>query len=221
MSILYSVGSWYGAERPFTSLFESVVYLSETGDADDGLPEFLEGDVILFGGGSDISPTLYGQRASVYNHAKGKPSTRDLWENYIFRKGQEAGTKFLGICRGAQLLCALSGGTVVQHVTHHAGKDHEIETNDGRVLRVSSAHHQMMNPFKIPDHQLIAWSEKLLSTCYISEGEENLSLQTEPEVVYFPTTNSLGIQYHPEFMSNQSEAVFYSRELVEKFLLEK
>jgi gamma-glutamyl-gamma-aminobutyrate hydrolase PuuD len=86
------------------------------------------------------------------------------------------------------------------------------------VLSVCSAHHQMMNPFDTK-HELIAWATEVLSPVHLIEGEKNLDVKVEPEVVWFPETKALGIQYHPEFMRPEDEAVSYSVELVKKYLL--
>lgn len=215
MSRLVSVGNHYGAHEPFADLFASVEIVTRDKVGELNLKK---GDVVLFGGGEDISPSFYKQKPIKYCHAGETLSTRDMFELSVFKLAREADVPMLGICRGAQLLCALSGGSLIQHVTHHAGIGHKMTTKDGQQIHVCSVHHQMMNPFGIK-HDLIAWASENLSTVYLVEGSKQENMKVEPEVVFFPETKALGIQYHPEFMSDKEQAVIYSRELVQTYLL--
>lgn len=215
MNVLYSVGNYYGAHHPFSDLFDAVVVINRE---DYATAPFDKTDVVLFGGGEDISPSIYKQKPSRYCHSSIRLSARDTFEIEVFNKAVAAGSGLLGICRGAQLLCALSGGSLIQHVTYHAGTDHEMSTSDGKIMTVCSVHHQMMNPFGTK-HELIGWATHKLSGVYLIEDEKKVDMEVEPEVVFFPETKALGIQYHPEFMSDKDEAVIYSRELVKKYLL--
>lgn len=130
----------------------------------------------------------------------------------MFTKAQKAGLLIVGICRGAQLGCALSGGILVQHTTGH-GHSHRITTIDGETFIASSLHHQMMYPFDV-EHKLLAWSTRPQSEEYrgISEDEwkkwprkvyDELKSEDiiEPEIVWFPKTKCLAIQGHPEMMA--------------------
>jgi gamma-glutamyl-gamma-aminobutyrate hydrolase PuuD len=211
---LFCIGSWYGAERPFMKLFSDTFVL---GDREAKDWKFTKDDVVLFGGGADIWPGLYKQQPSRYN---GSPqlSKRDIVEADTVARAKAAGSKLLGICRGAQLLCAMAGGTVVQHVTGHAGHDHPILTKDGEMLDVSSAHHQMMNPTGV-EHELIAYTPNTISRCFLGENEVDIPMEVEPEVVYFPTLSALAIQYHPEFMADGERGVTYAIEQVQKYLI--
>jgi gamma-glutamyl-gamma-aminobutyrate hydrolase PuuD len=213
---LVVAGQYYNAEMPFMDLFKDQVILN-LGRSLDGL-KLTSNDVVLFGGGADISPSLYGQKKNRHTGATDQPSARDTQEKIIFGLAVEAKAKMLGICRGAQLVCALSGGSLVQHVNNHSGPDHDMTTKEGTVINVCSVHHQMMNPFKVK-HELIAWASRKLSNVYLIENDKDIEVDVEPEVVYFPETRALGIQYHPEFMGMKDEAVIYARALVSQYLL--
>lgn len=218
MVVLHTAGRYFGAHRPFSDLFEQVTEIPLNG-VETNTSQIKKGDVILFGGGEDISPSFYKQNPSRYTHAGPILSNRDISEEKIFRKAVQVGAKMLGICRGAQLVCALSGGDLIQHVTNHGtSRGHSMVTNEGKEIHVCSVHHQMMNPFKTK-HELLGWAKENISTCYLIEQDKNVDMKVEPEVVWFPETQSLGIQYHPEFMASDDEAVKYARELVKKYLL--
>src|SRR5690606_12977256 len=69
-------------------------------------------DGLLFTGGHDISPSLYGQAPSA------KCGTviveRDEMEKLLFQLALQRDLPMLGICRGIQLFNALLGGTLYQ-----------------------------------------------------------------------------------------------------------
>lgn len=182
-----------------------------------------EANVIMFTGGEDVSPKLYGE-------AKGKHTfcneARDDKEVGIFL--QTTVIPKLGICRGAQFLCVMSGGRLVQHITGHTlAGNHEVMTKEGRRVFMSSTHHQMMAPFlyKAPKYELLAWAEGLSDKYIIGNNIDITSIvemrvnRKEPEIVYFPQTNSLCIQPHPETMDLNSKGVEYCRKLVKEYLL--
>lgn len=68
-------------------------------------------DGVIVGGGDDISPTLYGGeiRAEVRLDRR-----RDAMERDILRAALADGAPVLGICRGAQMLNVVLGGTLHQ-----------------------------------------------------------------------------------------------------------
>lgn len=215
MSRLVCFGNYYNAQKPFEKLFATSVVLPR----DTSAFEFKKGDVLLLGGGEDISPSLYKQKPSRYCGATKQLSNRDVFEKNIFDIAVKSNVPILGICRGAQLICALSGGSLYQHVNHH-GTSHEMTTNEGTVLSVSSVHHQMMNPLATK-HELLAWSTKVLSNVHLIENDDDVPVEIEPEVVFFKDTNALAIQYHPEFMNEHEDGVEYARKVVSKYLLGK
>ena len=125
-----------------------------------------------------------------------------------------------GICRGAQFLCAMAGGKLVQNITGHGGS-HPVRTNDGRLISVTSTHHQMQLP---PiSAEVIAWAEPKRSKVY--EGwtphEGIMRPDCEYDCVYYPNIRALGMQYHPEFMSESSDGFKFCGEITKAYLLDK
>ena len=214
---LISLGNHYGAAEPFSHLFKETIVMGRRYEAFDNL-NLTNKDVVLFCGGEDISPSLYKQKNSRHTSASQDLSERDRFEAHAMNLAITKGSKLLGICRGAQLMCAIAGGSLYQHVNNHSGRGHMMKTKDNLEIHVCSVHHQMMNPFKT-NHELIAWASSVLSDVHLIEGEKNIPVEVEPEVIYFKDVRGLAIQYHPEFMSDKSEAVIYSTELVKKYLL--
>ena len=166
-------------------------------------------DLIVFTGGSDINPALYGEEREVYTD---RPDIeRDSFEKNLFEICKELHIPMVGICRGAQLLCALNGGKLYQNVSYHRST-HPLYTRrnsdcEHRVFDVSSTHHQMMRP-NWKDAYLLAWAQQ-------NSFKDD---RPEPEVVWWPGTNSLAVQYHPEFMSETSAGFVYFTDLVKCLL---
>mgnify|MGYP001579314192 CR=1 FL=1 len=172
-------------------------------------PEDLkESDVLIVWGGADIHPSFYNQKPGRRMHVGPFPSRRDTIEWELMRKAKEMGVPIIGVCRGAQMLCALEGGTLVQDVQNHGG-NHLITTNGKQNYIVNSIHHQMMNP-KNTEHQLIGWSSHKLSREYHSVDEDGkdivIEMDVEPELIYFPNCKGLAVQWHPEAMNRESQA---------------
>ena len=201
---LYS--ALYKEFHPFSSIFPDAEKIVVRGD--DKLDE--DGILIIWGGG-DIHPSIY-SRENKGSYITGDiPSPRDMSEMKLFITATKVGIPIIGVCRGAQLGCAMSGGFLVQDVTgHHA--DHRITNVKGETFLASSLHHQMMYPWDI-DHELLAWSTHPRSVDYrgISDQEwkkwprkiyEELKIEDviEPEIVWFPKTKCLAVQGHPEAM---------------------
>lgn len=125
----------------------------------------------------------------------------------------------------AQYLTVLNGGKLIQHVNNHRNSNHTIEFKRGVVLNVSSDHHQMMYPYdlKPENYELIAYAQKYLSDIYLNGNNENIQLPDnflEPEIIYYPKTNSLCIQPHPEWDIN-SNSSNYLLQLINNYLFEK
>lgn len=215
---LYSAGSSSG--YPFEPLFDDGVHVAH--------PDDLKKDgVLILWGGEDISPSIYGDtRLNMHTRASLEPSQRDTREVALASRAIELGVPIIGICRGAQLMCALTGGNVIQHVVGHVRGGHVMHTNDGRHIITSSLHHQMLYPWNV-EHCMLAWAHGL-SKIHLDQDDMEWEFPAkaykdgvlmEPEVVYFPKTKCLAIQGHPEFGNYRDTFVQYSQQLVEELLV--
>jgi GMP synthase-like glutamine amidotransferase len=175
--------------------------------------EVAKADLVLLGGGADIHPSIYGQKDVASGVGKEK-STRDIYELEVLEHAVNYSKSVLGICRGAQLVCAYSGGNLVQHVDNHTGPSHIVELDQdwdlGQVdpeleenqILTNSVHHQMMAPN--PRHaQLIGWTPNRTDRMLFDPaGSRRVDLYPDlrnPEIVYFGDYKFLAIQGHPEF----------------------
>ena len=204
-------GHGQGVYSPFDEIFDGYTNPVITGTVKGN-------DALLLWGGEDIHPSFYGERAHPMNECKStEPSNRDMIEWHLIREAREYGIPMIGVCRGAQMLCAFAGGRLIQHVTNHMHA-HEIKTHDGLSMNASANHHQMMEPTGT-EYELLAWRECVANTRY--EGVDQLTgvpklLQhgdfidginegCDPEVLWFPDVRGMAIQPHPEWMDKKQE----------------
>jgi putative glutamine amidotransferase len=193
------VSAYYTGFYPFTCLSEETPI--STCDPDDLKPD----DILLVWGGADISPVLYGKTMSRYSHANPNgPSPRDLVEWNLMQRAGKLGVPIIGICRGAQMLCAAAGGYLIQDITGHAGPNHGITTVNGDTYQVNSLHHQMMVPYD-SKHKLLGWSDHRRSAHYYDENVD-VEMEIEPELIHFTEFKGIGAQWHPEMMSYNAPA---------------
>lgn len=178
-----------------------------------------EADIVLFTGGEDVSPEYYGAapHPSTYSSKE-----RDKREKAIFLESLKYDNikLRLGICRGSQFLCVMSGGKLIQNVSHHAGRPHTIVNKEGEVLEITSTHHQMQYPFNLPEkeYEVLYWSEPKRSTIYEGDLIDPKKVIVEPEVVYYHQFKCLGIQGHPEMMGKESLTVKTLNNLIKNLL---
>lgn len=197
------------AENKYASqLFNLPTETIHTTDQIPPTPKFF-----IFWGGEDICPYIYNE-IPTDTHAK-KISLRDMFETEIFNYAIKNNIPMLGICRGAQLLCALSGGKLWQHVTNH-GEYHPIITHDKKVFTVPSTHHQMMRP--TPEMKLLAVSQDIRSPTKWNDQGKNKSTEPEAEIVFIPKTKALCIQSHPEYTDVHSKLSKLTVKLVKEYL---
>jgi len=183
------------------------------------LGEFLQNPrsfkAVVLTGGADLYPGLYGHH--MHKDCGMPDIPRDQRDLFVARTALAWRIPIVGICRGAQLLNVLAGGWLVQDCDNHC-KWHEVRTSDGRLIEVSSTHHQMMVPPRGGNFELLAWAEPRLSTYYKGGKRTGLIKHTlvpqETDCIYFPRMNALAMQYHPEYMPESSAAFDYAMQLM-------
>lgn len=171
--------------------------------------------LVLFTGGEDVSPELYGERS--YGMC-GSNIRRDGFEMRILRMAIRHDIKMTGICRGSQFLNVMAGGRMMHHIDNHAGKDHLMETSkEDEIIIVNSLHHQMIVPAE--DGHIVGWSKDKLSNEYFGNYDvlEDYNSQ-EVEAIILPKLNACGVQYHPEMMDEDSDGYKWYWHMVKDFL---
>lgn len=160
-----------------------------------------DADLVQFTGGEDVYPRLYGQPDHPLTYSN---PNRDNQEMAVFRKAFLLGKRMAGVCRGGQFLNVMSGGAMYQHVNEHGlyGTHLVYDKWTGETFEATSTHHQMMKPSN--KGLLIATGGNLATTKQFcsAEGlivEDSPLTEEDCEVVYYPHTQALCFQPHPEY----------------------
>lgn len=180
---------------------------------------------IVFTGGSDLDPALYGRGQDV-ERCGPIDRERDDFELELFRRAQEWSLPVLGICRGAQLINVALGGTLIVDVptecpseyvhtkTERGDSEHEVAIEAGTTLgkmlhkwngTVNSAHHQAVSRVGSGLRVAVTAPDGIIEAIESDAPEERGFL--------------IAVQWHPERMWDATESPF-SRVLAERFLFE-
>jgi len=181
-----------------------------------------DADLVQFCGGRDIWPGFYGQKKHPLTNLD---LERDRYEKAMLNLSLRMGCAIAGICRGAQFVHAMNGGSLYQHVDRHdIGASHtafiqvpKLKYMAPHGLLVSSTHHQMMKP----DKGLVVLGCKMSTQ---KQGEREYSIKSnsaydiDVEAVYHEKTNSLCYQPHPEHHSKTSDCQIFYFKLIKHLL---
>jgi putative glutamine amidotransferase len=93
----------------------------------EGIDETLDAlDGLLFSGGSDLDPEIYGQQAHA--ETDGVVPERDRAELALLQAALERDMPVLAVCRGSQVLNVARGGDLVQHLPDVVGDEKHKHT---------------------------------------------------------------------------------------------
>lgn len=179
-------------------------------------PSIAQADMILYTGGQDVNPALYGQERM---DCTGVDLRRDRMDQDCFIEARKYQKFQVGICRGSQFLNVMCGGELWQDVNNHAigTKGHLIEDIKSKTTFFgSSTHHQQC--ILGPKGRLLAYADE--STKKLSprgswvKGISN-SESVDVEAFWYPNHRCLGVQWHPEWGPKECTNVFF--EYLERF----
>ena len=175
-----------------------------------------EAAIVVYRGGIDIDPHIYAPRA--HSKCYSWSAIRDTQEIDVYHEAKRLGIPQVGICRGAQLLNVLNGGTLFQHVDGHHRR-HDIFSLDGEplLLKATSIHHQMMIP--TTEAEILGVACESSERHFVAQdGKEvkEVGPHDDPEIVYYD--GALCWQGHPECASLEEEKLFF-KIIKEKFNL--
>lgn len=165
-------------------------------------------DGLVFPGGQDIDPAMYGQEK--------KPCCGELleeldqMESLVFPAALELRKPILATCRGAQILNVLCGGTLYQDLAEEYPSDlnhdqktpysesvHSVTVKSGSLLhKITGTETLQVNSLH---HQAVARvSDRFIVAAEAPDGLiEAISMEDQPFV--------LGVQWHPEWMMETDE----------------
>jgi len=165
----------------------------------DGIDETLGAlDGLLFSGGSDLDPDLYG--ADAHPETNGIRLERDRAELALLEAALARDLPVLAVCRGSQVLNVARGGDLVQHLPEVVGDekhkhtpgvfaDHDVDLKEGTRLQrllgdrapVKSHHHQGYGTI----------GEGLVESAWAEDG--TVEALEDPSRRF-----ALGVLWHPE-----------------------
>lgn len=164
-------------------------------------------DGILFAGGNDVDPQLYGQEP--YPETVDVSPMRDQMEIRLMNLALEQQKPILAICRGMQLLNVVCGGSLDQHIKTDLklASDHEISTR--KKTLVDLAHHLKVNPASklaaIIHSNTIAANTHHHQAIHRLAGNLSVSARSEDGLIEAIESDEkayvIGIQCHPESLS--------------------
>ena len=118
----------------------------------------------------------------------------------------------------------MNGGKLIQDVRNHAiyGTHPIIDVNTEDVYEITSTHHQMQFPYKLPSnyYKILMYSNKQgFRYMGLNLSEDELMQLTcyEPEVVLYTNPNKpkcLAIQGHPEMMNPKASIITKLNEII-------
>lgn len=209
------------SDPEFWSQLGKVSTRSRFGAPSDFLEHPQDFDLVVFCGGADISPELYGH-PNLASHCQ---PGRDKYEEECFDAAMKHGIPMAGSCRGLQLINVLLGGTMVQDLGPYGSRS-MMETADGQIFSAASTHHQMVIP--PPGAEILAWNKERAqaSTFTYAGDQEDLEILKDGEgrdrviqAVAYPEFKIFGSQFHPEWTAPGSPAVTWYLENVKKYCL--
>lgn len=159
-------------------------------------------DGLLIPGGWDVDPALYGQEPHPRTDQP-RPE-RDAWEQALIREALHQDVPLLCICRGEQLLNVTLGGTLHQHLPEVVGHgEHQLGGFQYNRIPVEVRPESQLAQLIGADVQLVPVAHHQ-AVDKLGEGLV-ASAWTEEHVVeaieYPPATFAMGIQWHPEELS--------------------
>jgi putative glutamine amidotransferase len=171
----------------------------------DGLLEVVTAlDGLVFSGGSDVDPYLYGEE--WHPETGGILPERDRAESALLHAALEGDIPVLAICRGMQLLNVVRGGTLEQHIPDrmgdiaHKGGPGSFTRHDVRV-KPDSRLGKTIGP------EALVFSHHHQAPGRVGEGLEEVAWAADDTIegIEDPATRfCVGVVWHPEEGSDLS-----------------
>lgn len=176
-----------------------------------------EADLVVFSGGPDVDPLLYGEKAHQTTRTDVERDKRDI---ELYDLCFKLGIPMLGICRGAQFLAVMHGAKLYQDVDNHYG-DHDIwDIKHTTLVRgVSSVHHQMVMDDTANGMDIIAFCSGKSKTRHRNNLDFETGNNRDIEAFFYRDTCSIGIQGHPEYRGYNAFTK-WSLDLVNELVME-
>ena len=157
---------------------------------------------LLFTGGQDVSPELYGE-VPVNDGVVCCPQ-RDRMEKAVLEIAMNAGKPVLGICRGLQFINAALGGTLYQDLP----SEHPSDTEHHQQPPYDRTAHDVAVLHGTPLYDLLGMDRLAVNSYHhqavkkLASGLEEMAVSEDglTEAAFMPGYGFLwAVQWHPEF----------------------
>lgn len=150
-------------------------------------------DLVVFTGGDDVNPALYGKKP----HSSTRwDDERDRSDIEMYNLCYEQGIPMFGVCRGAQFLHVMNGGTLIQDISGHQAAHSIIDMATKKSILSSSVHHQMCEK---NDKMEVVAQHFSRTTRHYDNVRSETGYQADVEAYFYRDTACLGVQGHPEY----------------------
>lgn len=162
-----------------------------------------QADVVVFTGGPDVDPALYGEKPHVSYRGN---KQRDTEDTTVYIECLEKGIPMFGVCRGAQFLHVANGGKLYQDIDGHHG-DHGMFLLPGaqtpgkkpKIDKVSSVHHQACIENRDGGMEILAVAGRSNERVLSPDVPIEIGKKMDVEAFFYRETLCLGVQGHPEY----------------------
>ncbi|MET3644601.1 gamma-glutamyl-gamma-aminobutyrate hydrolase family protein [Streptococcus gallinaceus] len=155
-------------------------------------------DKLILSGGQHVHPKFYGEKKVI--DSDDYSLERDEFELALIREALKQGKPIFAVCRGMQLLNVALGGSLHQEIVNHWQEDLSGTCHDVQLLpnsRVSHLFQQSRQVNSLHRQSIKELGEGLVVTA--KDPRDGTIEAYEGEAL-------LGLQWHPEFLIENSEA---------------
>lgn len=170
-----------------------------------------QANVVVWPGGPDVSPEYYGHKK---HPATGCDPERDERFKLVHKLVSGAKILKIGICGGGQFLHVMNGGVMYQDVDQHCRlhpmhySPYNTTNKESPKSLVVSTHHQQMKYNPMAERWGVAYESTYRD---LEEPTRKARQPHDPdnEVLFYPLSNTLCFQPHPEYGHKDTEDVFF------------
>lgn len=164
-------------------------------------------DGLIFSGGADVAPALYGD-TEIHPATYGVSPARDRFEIELILAAIQHDLPVLGICRGIQVLNVALGGTLMQDVPDQYGRSLQHRQQEAGIDTADPGHGVALTPAGRLA-AIFGAAEIAVNSSHhqaIRDPAPGLSVEARAEdgvieAVAHPSSSfAMGVQWHPEMM---------------------
>ncbi|WP_394404653.1 gamma-glutamyl-gamma-aminobutyrate hydrolase family protein [Streptococcus sp. 20-1249] len=155
-------------------------------------------DKLILSGGQNVHPKFYGEEKSI--DSDDYSLERDEFELALIQEALKQGKPIFAVCRGMQLLNVALGGSLHQDIENHwqedlTGTSHDLQIRPGS--RVSRLFQESRQVNSLHRQSIKTLGEGLVVTAKDPRDET---------IEAYEGDSLLGLQWHPEFLMENSQA---------------